>query len=146
MFSRTTDTDIFRQFWKDEQANEPEFFKAASKAWTETEEDFLAFCNRCDRIYLIDDVALLYVERANTHANIHFSVIRGQKVKTEDLLAIRAELFKDFTAIFGWCPRKNWGLKKILKACGFSYYGFSMLHGFYRGRPLEWDCFAVSSY
>lgn len=145
MFETTTDIEVFKRFWEDERDNTPLWLSKGNGAWHCTWEDFLDFCQNCERIYLIDNIALLYVESVDGNANIHFSVIRGHKVELEDLLEIRDLLLKDYQMIFGWCGSKNFGLKKLLTACQLKWYGFTMMKGWHRGKPLEWLCFSLQN-
>lgn len=143
MIELTRDKELFRRFWRDEKENTPQFFNDASETWTCSEEDFLGFCDNAERVYLIDGVALLYVERLGTHANIHFSLLRGKTVNVNELLKIRDELFKDYDLIFGWCGKHLRGLKRILEQCGLRFHGTTMLYGQSHGKVLEWQLFSI---
>jgi len=144
MFELTRDKEIFRKFWRDELENTPSWLAAGSHAWTCTEDDYLEFCDGCERIYIIDGTSLVYVENVNENANVHFSVLRGSKANIEDMLSIRDILINDYQMVFGWCGSKNWGLKKVLTQCQLKFYGFTMLKGWHRNRPMEWHCFSLS--
>lgn len=141
----TADENIWKKFWYDEQTSLPISFKDASNVWHTTEEDFLGFCKQCWRVYELDNVALLFVEKMNKSANIHFSILRGNEAKPliPDFIKIRDELFGDIEMIFGWAWARNKGLQRILESVGFKFHGFEMYHGHSRGRVLEWKCFSV---
>jgi len=71
------DKEIFKKFWEDE-TNMPRWFHDGSGAWHTSLEDFLGFCEQCWRIYLVNDVALVYLEQINSMTiSIHLSVLRG---------------------------------------------------------------------
>lgn len=144
MYVRCREKKVWKKFWEDEKANTPKFLNAGSQAWHTSWEDFEGFCEQCADIFLIDDVALVYVERIGDNANVHFSVLRGHGVEMDDLLNIRGELALEYKMVFGWCGSKNFGLKKILESCGLRYYGFKMLKGYCHGKPLEWDCYSLA--
>lgn len=143
MFEITTDEDVFKKFWQNDAEKMPAYFQNGTHAFETCWDDFKGFCEQCDRIYLIDNVALLYVERRGQHANIHFSLVRGETIDIADLIKIRGELFKDFEMIFGWIGSKNRGLKQIIEQCGFHYDGFYMLKGQSHGKVLEWQCYSI---
>lgn len=144
MIELTTDIEMFRKFWMDEKENAPPFIASGTGAWHRSEEEFIDFCQSCERIYNINNVALLYVENMNGNADIHFSILRGQSVSVGDLRIIRDMLLEDYRMIFGWVGSKNRGLKKLLTSCQLRWYGFSMYKGHLRNRILEWHCYSLS--
>lgn len=144
MFELTTDENIWLKFWRDEKDNTPAHFQAGTGAWHRIQEEFLDWCRHCAQIYLIDDIALLYVENIDNNANIHFSVLRGHKPEMDDLLALRDILIQNYEMIFGWCGKHNVGLKRMLNACGLKFYGFEMVKGWHRNKPLEWQCYSLT--
>ncbi len=144
MFKRTTDEEVFKRFWNNDATATPQHFQDATHSWNTDWEDFLGFCEQCERVYLIDDSALVYVENVNGNANVHLSVMRGHTIQIEDCRAIRDALLRDYRMIFGWCGQKNRGLRKILEACGLRYYGFEMIHGWSHGKPLIWQCYSLT--
>lgn len=143
MYALTNDKQVFKQFWADERDNTPRWVNDGSHTWTCTEQDFLAFCDNAERIYLIDECALLYIERIDDKANIHFSLLRGAKVNVPDLIEIRGELFQDYAFIFGYAEVHNRGLKQILRKCGFEHRGITMLKGSSHNKVLEWQLFII---
>lgn len=144
MYERCTDEEVFKRFWKNDATDTPKHFQASTRSFDTSWEDYLAFCLACERVYLLDDVALLYIERVGDNANIHFSLIRGERVDVNDLLAIRNALFKDYQIIYGWCGNRNKGLRQMLEACGLKWRGFTMHNTYYRGRVMAWHCHSLS--
>ena len=141
MYVQTRDEEVLKQFWIDETTNTPRHFQDGINAWRTSWEDFKGFCDNAERIYLIDNSALLYVERIDDKANIHFSLLRGKKVDIADLISIRDELLKDCICIFGYAGKHSWGLKRLLRECGLEHHGVEMLKGRYKNRVMTWQLF-----
>jgi len=146
MYRKITDENILRKFWHEEHENMPQWYSDGTDCWHIDCDDFLSFCRRMWKIYLINDTALLYIENLGQTANIHFSLLRGADAVAmiPDFIEIRNKTFKHVEMIFGWAARRNKGLQKILEACGFKYYGFQMFHGESHGKILEWRCFSIN--
>lgn len=142
MYERTNDECLFKRLWHDEATNTPRWMQDGNGVWGCTWDDFRGFCEQCERIYT-DGNSLLYVERIGNNANIHFSIIRGEKVDVTDLIRVRNELLRDYEMIFGFCGTHNRGLKKILEACGLRENGFTMYHGFSHSKLLTWKCYSI---
>ena len=142
MFYITTDTEIFKKFWENDSTAMPRWFQDGVKTWDTSLEDFLGFCDDCERVYVMDDVALLYVQKIGDSANIHFSLLRGEMPSQETQIAVRDDIYKSYDRIFGWCGSRNRGLKKILEFVGLTFNGFKMWHGTSHDQVLEWHCYA----
>ncbi len=122
----------------------PQWYNDGTGSWHTSWEDFLAYCQNCWRIYEVDNVALIYVQRFGDKANIHFSLLRGSKVDfLKELIDIRNDLLLEVELLFGFVGRHNPGLKRIIEQVGFSWKGFSMILGESHGRVLHWRCYSV---
>ncbi len=144
MFEITTDESLFKRIWRSERDDVPRFFSDGSNTKNTSWGDFKGFCANCDRVYALNDSGLLYVERIGYNANIHFSLIRGEKVELNDLISIRDEIFKDFDLIFCYVGVHNRPLKRIVESCGLRYEGFYFLYGWSHNRLLEWRCYSLA--
>lgn len=143
MFEITNDTELFRQFWLNERDRSPRWMADGNETWGCSWDDFKGFAAQCERVYGLDNTALLYVERIGNNANIHISILRGYGVNIPDLLEIRSELLQDYEMIFAWVGSHNRGLKRIVENCGLTFTGFKMYHGFTRKRLFEWHCYSI---
>lgn len=140
MYKEQKDENRLLEYWREERTY-PKWWREADETWNQTEEEFLDFCHQCHKIYELDDVALLYLEKPTPKTvNIHFSLKRGCDAyhMVNDLVAIRNETFKTIELIFGWVHIRNKGLRKILEDCGFYWHGFSMFYG--QTKVSEWRC------
>lgn len=135
--------------WNAEQRM-PEWFKAASRAWTPTLVSFVEFWKGCDNIFGLfpDDrpdelLAVIYVETLEVPEaiNVHVSVL------SEVPHAEIGRFFRSVKALksaqgvrrmHGWPPRRGKGLLTIAQAAGFEETGLKRLYGNYRGKVLEW--------
>ncbi len=140
----TNDEQLFKRVWTSERDDVPRFFSDGSHTKTTSWADFKGFCEQCDRTYSLNGQGILYVERIGYNANIHFSLIRGEKVELNDLISIRDEIFQDFELIFGWVGLHNRPLKRLIESCGLRYDGFRMYYGESHGRLLEWRCYSLA--
>jgi hypothetical protein len=141
MIYETRNRHLFKKFWMDEKEHMPRWFVDGTNSKKVTWQEFQDFCHSMWRIYSIDDKALVYFEKIRNHANVHFSLLRGEKIDTEPLISIRDEIIRDVNLIFGWSGTHNRGLCKMLEAVGFQYDGLKMLFGESHGRVLEWKCY-----
>lgn len=144
MFYETNNPDLFKRFWIDE-ANFPKWWKDANSTWGTTWEDFQAFCARMHKIYSIDDVALVYVEKvADGRANMHFSLLRGERIDTKELIELRDVIAVDFPVMYAWCGKRNRGLRRILEQIGFEWKGLQMHLQETHGKVLDWLCYTYT--
>ncbi len=146
MYTETTDEGLLRRFYEDESKNTPRWFAESLAVWNQTWEEYLEFSKSCWKVLHIDNRALLFVESVGNGANIHFSILRGQKVDDKMLNTfsqIRDGLLSQCQWVFGWANSRNYKLQRILEAVGFSHNGVTMVRGHSHGRALEWRLFLV---
>ena len=143
MFVETRDEEVFKKFWHDEKENSPRYFNDSGNTWHCSESDFLEFCSRMWRIYLVDDTALIYIESTG---EVHLSVLRGADTSTlvSNLIEMRNEVFKKIPLLFAWVGKGNRGIRKLMKGIGGSFHGFTMVKGESHGRALEWECYMAT--
>lgn len=139
MYCQTNDQELFKIFWLDESINFPVWWSDATNSKRVSWQEFKDFCARMWRVYSIDDKALVFFEKMGTQAVVHFSLLRGQTVDSEPLIALRDEILVDCELIFGWCATKNRGLATILKDVGFVFDGLTMRQGI--SKVLEYKCY-----
>jgi len=145
MFYATQNESLFKQFWIDEGTNFPRFWKDGANSENVTWEEFKAFCDGMWKVYSIDDVALVYVERTGEgRANMHFSLLRGEGIDTKDLIALRDILAINFPLMYAWCGKKNRGLRRILEQIGFEWKGLEMHWKQSHGKVLDWLCYTFA--
>lgn len=146
MYVETRDVEVFKGFWQDEKSNTPRFFNDASEVWTTTYNDFLAFCDRSWKVYLVGDNCLVYVEKDGKCANLHISFLRGTDAwgLMDDLVKLRNEILTEFELLYAWVGKHNRGLKKMVNALGMHHNGFCMYHGESHGKVLEWQNHSIS--
>ena len=132
------DTRLLKYFRAEQ--NSPKWLKTALDTDDATDETFEAFCNR-HRMFEIDDVALLYLEKKDSLTEIHFSMLRGAKCDlVGDLIEIRDMLFAEGTSIiYGWVMRVNRPLRRLCANVGLYFTGSEYGEG--KGKKL---CYAIS--
>ncbi len=145
MYELTTDADTFRTFWQDE-LNTPQWCQDGSNTWYTDEQHFLDWCKACWKIYVINDIALVYARKIDRIASVHFSFLRGNDVKTvvPDLFEIRDTFLQDADMLFAYVGTHNRELRKIVENLGFTYQGFKMYEGFSHKRLLTWRCYTLN--
>lgn len=143
MITKDIDEATLYKFWQDE-ATLPQWFQDGSNAWGCSWEDFKEFANNCERIYLINDNALIYVENIDGQANVHISLLRGTTINIQDLKDIKADIHQTYPFIFGWVGRHNRGLKRMVTECGLQPNGLKMFYGKSHGRVMEWQCYSAN--
>ena len=129
--------DRLLQYWWDERQM-PRWFTESNGMGLHTDEDFLDFCSKMKVIYEVGDCAV-YVEESG---NMHLSKLRGAKIDVETVYALRDELL-DIPCLFAWVCGRNWGLKRLLKAWGFTFDGLVMRYGSSHGKVLKWECYKL---
>lgn len=136
MYREVTYSDNLLKYWRDE-CNSAKWYRESLDTEDTSEESFTRFCNK-HRMFEIDDVALVYFEYVtSTAVNLHFSLLRGERVEIDDLITIRNQLFDEGVVwIFGWVAKKNRWLKRICEAVGMNYYGIDDDTKRVRGKPF----------
>lgn len=142
-FELTRDQTLFKTFWRDERDNMPRWFRDGSNSHRCKWRDFKAFCDRMERIYCIDGGCLVYAERVERAANLHFSLLRGRHITIADLIEILDKLLKEFDMLFCYVGSHNRGLKKIVESCGLTSNGLEMRHSQSHGKVLVWKCYNI---
>jgi len=142
MFVETRDEEVFKRFWIDERTNTPQFMQDFGATWICSEADFLEFCQKMWKVYLVNDNTLVYIE---PNGEVHLSVLRGADTSSlvSELIKMRGEVLKTLPLLFGWVGRHNRGIRKLMESIGFQFYGFTMFKGESHGKILEWHCYQI---
>lgn len=135
---------MWLKYW-DAEHQFPKWFVDAHNVWLISLEDYLDFCRQCWKVYEIAGCGLLFVEKVESGAEIHLSIVRGADIMelTKGFIEVRRELLDSFDMIFGWVLRQNRGLQRICQQLGMEFYGVKMLHGSSHGKVLEWRCYSM---
>ena len=146
MFQECNDQEVFKIFWRNEKDCTPRWFNDGSQTWHCSESDFLEFCANSWKVFCVDNTALVYVEKDGVCANVHLSILRGSDASDllENLIKLRNELLKDFELLYAWVCTRDRGLKRLMDGLGFSWYGFTMIHGTTHGKVMEWKNYSIS--
>lgn len=136
MYREVEYSDNLLKYWRDEQ-NSPRWHREALDTDNGSDESFEAFCRK-HRMFEIDEVALLYCEYVKWNVvQIHFSLLRKQRVQIQDLIDIRNQLFDENVMwIFGWIAKKNWWLRGVVECVGMSYDGIEDNELMVKGKPF----------
>lgn len=129
------------EYWRAEQTA-PRWYRLSNEIDDVSDEAYLQFCKE-HRIYEIEGCALLFCKLVTPKiVNIHFSVLRGQKVDlVPGLTKIRDELFDEGVEIIhGWVWGRNRPLKRLCNKLGLYWNGLEAKEPEYR------QCFAIHRY
>lgn len=141
---------IRRDIWRYEMTL-PEWYRAASLAWTPDYRSFIGFWNACREVWGLFDarrgnlVACVYLEfESELSVNIHVGVFdRYSKVSEESLVRfwtslVRHKRSQGVLRMTAWILGRNRSLLRISERAGFIPNGLRLDFGASRGRLLRW--------
>lgn len=139
--------------WKREDQF-PEWFRAASRAWTPTFQSFVYFWGECDEVWGLfsqdkpDELLacvyleyLPYIGSLPDAVNIHLSVL--SHVPDAEVVRFFRSLknqkaLDGVRRMHGWLVEKNKKLRELAEDAGFTKTGLTMSYGSYGERVFKW--------